>query len=82
MRSSTVEEKYREIIALAFDAWRNRSGGAYDLLGDDVERTITGNYPAAKIYPSRELVMSEVIRPFNARTRTHLAPTARKGTLS
>ena len=77
MGSSTVEEKSREIIARVFDAWRDRTGGPYDLLGDVVERTIT-NSVAAKIYPSREAFMSGVIRLFNARKRTHLASTVRK----
>ena len=78
MGSSTEQEKNREIIARAFDAWRDGKGSPYDLLADDVEWTITGNSVAAKTYPSREAFLSEVIRPFNARMRTHLVPAVRR----
>ncbi|MEW5686532.1 MAG: nuclear transport factor 2 family protein [Pseudomonadota bacterium] len=68
----------RIAIARAFEAWRNGTGGPYDLLADDARWTITGNSLAAKTYPSREAFMSEVIRPFNARMATPLKPTVRR----
>ena len=75
MQTSTDEN--RALIARAFDAWRDGTGGPFDLLADDAQWTITGNCVAAGDYLSRETFMSEVIRPFNARMRTHLTPTIR-----
>jgi hypothetical protein len=77
-RGSDEEERNRVLIQRAFDAWRDGTGGPYDLLADDASWTITGNSAAAKTYPSREAFMSEVIRPFNARMRTRLIPTVRR----
>lgn len=76
-RPSAEEENNRARIARSFDAWRNGTGGPYDLLAEDAVWTITGNSVAAKTYQSREAFMSEVIRPFNARMRSHLVPTVR-----
>ena len=70
-------EDNRALIARSFDAWRDGTGGPYDLLADDAVWTITGNSLAAKTYPSREAFMGEVIRPFNARMKTRLLPTMR-----
>jgi len=72
------EDHNRALIAQSFEAWRNRTGGPYDLLADDAVWTITGNSLASKTYPSREAFMSEVIRPFNARMATPLSPTIRQ----
>lgn len=69
------EGRNRVLIQRAFDAWRNGTGGPYDLLADDASWTITGNSAAAKTYPSREAFMGEVIRPFNARMKSRLIPT-------
>ena len=65
----------RTVIERAFEAWREGTGGPYDLLADNVSWTITGHSKAAKTYPSKESFMSEVIRPFNARMRARLIPT-------
>lgn len=75
---TAVEEHNRTLIARSFDAWREGTGGPYDLLADRVNWTITGNSLAARTYPSREAFMSEVIRPFNARMATRLSPTVRR----
>jgi len=75
---SAQEENNRALIARAFDAWRDGTGGPYELLAEDATWTITGNCVAAKTYPSREAFMGEVIRPFNARMRTHLVPAVRR----
>ncbi|MBR1121396.1 nuclear transport factor 2 family protein [Bradyrhizobium lablabi] len=74
---SAEESNNRALISRSFDAWRDGTGGPYDLLAEDAVWTITGNSLAAKTYPSREAFMSEVIRPFNARMRTRLVPTMR-----
>jgi ketosteroid isomerase-like protein len=76
-RPSAEEENNRTLIARSFDAWRDGTGGPYELLAEDASWTITGNSVAAKTYPSREAFMSEVIRPFNARMRTRLVPAVR-----
>ncbi|KYK47472.1 ketosteroid isomerase [Bradyrhizobium liaoningense] len=76
-RATSSEEDNQALIARSFDAWREGTGGPYDLLADDVVWTITGNSLAAKTYPSREAFMGEVIRPFNARMKTRLVPTMR-----
>lgn len=73
-----TETRNKTIIEQAFQAWRDRTGGPYDLLADDARWTITGNSIAAKTYPSREAFMSEVIRPFNARMSSPLSPTIRR----
>jgi ketosteroid isomerase-like protein len=73
-----LETRNKATIQQAFDAWRDRTGGPYDLLADDARWTITGASLAAKTYPSREAFMSEVIRPFNARMSTPLSPTIRQ----
>ena len=69
------EARNRALIQKAFVAWREGTGGPYDLLAADASWTITGNSLAAKTYPSREAFLSEVIRPFNARMQTRLIPT-------
>lgn len=66
------------LVTRKFDAWRDGTGGPYDLLAEDARWTITGNSLAAKTYPSREAFMSEVIRPFNARMSKPLSPTIRR----
>lgn len=75
--ATTEEARNRTLIQRAFDAWRNGTGGPYDLLAEDARWTITGNSAAAKTYTSREVFMSEVIRPFNARMQSRLIPTVR-----
>jgi len=76
-RATPSAEDNRALIARSFDAWRDGTGGPYDLLADDAVWTITGNSLAAKTYPSRESFMKEVIRPFNARMKTRFVPTMR-----
>lgn len=78
MAQTDIETRNKATIQRAFDAWRDRTGGPYDLLAEDARWTITGASLAAKTYPSREAFMSEVIRPFNARMSTPLSPTVRR----
>ncbi|WP_309091247.1 nuclear transport factor 2 family protein [Phenylobacterium sp.] len=66
------------LVSQKFDAWRDGSGGPYDLLDEKARWTITGNSLAAKTYPNREAFMREVIRPFNARMAKPLSPTIRR----
>ena len=74
----TPEAQNKAAIQQAFDAWREGTGGPYDLLADDARWTITGNSLAAKTYPSRAAFMREVIHPFNARMSKPLSPTIRR----
>lgn len=71
-------EQHRTRVAQSFDAWRDGSGGPYDLLAKDAVWTITGNSLAAGTYSSREDFLSKVIRPFNARMRDRLIPTVHR----
>lgn len=72
--SASEADTNRTTIAKAMDAWAAGTGGPYDLLADDAVWTISGNSLASKTYPSKEVFMSEVIRPFNARMHTRLIP--------
>ena len=74
----TPEDRNKAIIQQAFDAWRDGTGGPYDLLADDARWTITGASMAAKTYPSRAAFLREVIHPFNARMAKPLSPTVRR----
>jgi len=65
-------------IQRSFDAWAAGTGGPYDLLKDDAKWEIAGNSAAAKVYPSREAFIEEVIRPFNARMEEPLKPVIRE----
>lgn len=76
--AQSQEDRNRALIRQSFDAWRDGTGGPYDLLADDAEWTIVGNNAAARTYPSREAFIGEVIRPFNARMSTRLIPTVRR----
>lgn len=76
--AGSLEGHNRALVAKGFDAWASGTGSPYDLLAEDASWTITGNSMAAKVYPTKEAFMSEVIRPFNSRMQTRLVPTVRK----
>jgi uncharacterized protein len=71
------EARNKEIIRARFDAWRNGTGGVFDLLAPDARWTIVGNSPVSKTYNSRQEFMDNVINPFNARLSRRLIPTVR-----
>jgi len=71
------EDRNRALVQRGFDRWRDGTGSPYEILAEDAEWTITGHSLTAKIYPSREAFLAEVIRPFNARMRDRLIPTVR-----
>jgi len=77
MATSSVDgkDRIRTLVENAFKAWREGTGGPFDLLADNVSWTVTGHSKVAKTYPSKESFMGEVIRPFNARMRARLIPT-------
>lgn len=72
-----IEARNKALIREKFDAWRNGTGGPFELLADDATWTITGNSLASRTYDSRDAFMSEVIGPFNARMKEGLKPTIR-----
>ncbi|EQB30374.1 nuclear transport factor 2 family protein [Sphingobium ummariense] len=76
--AGSEESRNRAAIARSFEAWRDGTGGPYDLLAEDALWTITGNSLAGKTYHNREAFMSEVIRPFNGRMAERLVPTVRR----
>jgi ketosteroid isomerase-like protein len=69
------EDRNRALVQRGFERWRDGTGSPYEILAEDAEWTITGQSIAAKIYPTREAFLAEVIRPFNARMRDRLIPT-------
>ncbi len=69
-----------KVIRAAFERWRARTGGPFELLDQDAAWTIVGSSPYSKTYQGREAFMSEVIRPFNARLTEPLRPTVREVT--
>lgn len=73
--SVKTESRNRIVVEKAFKAWRDGTGGPYELLADNATWTITGRSLAAKAYPDKESFLREVIRPFNARMRERLIPT-------
>jgi len=76
-KDELVEERNKQIIRAGFDAWRNGTGGVFDLLAQDASWTIVGNSPVSRTYNSRREFMDVVINPFNARMSSRLVPSVR-----
>jgi uncharacterized protein len=72
-----TEVKNKAAVQAAFDAWRDGTGGPFDLLAPNAIWIITGNSLAAKTYNSRDEFLDTVIKPFNARLTKRLVPTIR-----
>jgi ketosteroid isomerase-like protein len=75
---SSTQARNKEIIERAFTAWKNGTGGPYDLLADNASWTIVGRSLASNTHDSREAFMRDVIRPFNARMSVPLRPEVRQ----
>ncbi len=69
-----IEARNKQIIEAAFEAWRNGTGGPFDLLAADARWTIVGNCPVSKTYDTRQEFLDAVITPFNARLSSRLVP--------
>ena len=69
-----IEARNKQAIQAAFDAWRNGTGGPFDLLAPDAKWTIVGNSPVSKTYETRQEFLDTVITPFNARLSSRLIP--------
>ena len=66
--TKTMEEsRNKTTIERSFNAWRDGTGGPFDLLAETATWTIVGRSLVAKSYDSRDAFMRDVIRPFNAR---------------
>jgi uncharacterized protein len=76
-KAKDVEARNKQIVRAGFDAWRNGTGGVFDLLAPDAKWTIVGNSPVSRTYMSRREFMDVVINPFNARLSRRLVPTVR-----
>jgi uncharacterized protein len=66
-QTQSDEGKNKEIIHEGFAKLANGTGNFFDLLADDVERTITGSSPVSKTYASRKQFLEEVIEPLDER---------------
>jgi len=71
---SDVESHNRQLVQAGFEAWRNGTGGVFDLLAADAKWTIVGNCPVSRTYTSRQEFLDVVITPFNARLSARLIP--------
>jgi len=69
-----VTQNYKAKVAQSFDNWVQRTGSPFDLLADDVVWTITGSSAQAKIYTSKQQLISEVLDPLNARLSKRITP--------
>jgi uncharacterized protein len=76
-KATGAEARNKEIIQAGFEAWRNGTGGVFNLLAPDAKWTIVGNSPVSRTYASRQEFMDVVINPFNARLSSRLVPTVR-----
>jgi uncharacterized protein len=72
-----IESNNKKAIQAGFDAWRNGTGGVFDLLASDAKWTIVGNSPVSRTFTSRQEFLDVVITPFNARLSSRLVPTVR-----
>src|SRR5271155_3843483 len=70
-----VEKRNKQLIQAGFDAWRNGTGGVFDLLTADAKWRIVGNSPVSRTFTSRQEFLDVVINPFNARLSSRLVPT-------
>jgi hypothetical protein len=76
-RQKDIEARNKQAVQAGFDAWRNGTGGMFDLLSPDAEWTIVGNSPVSRTFTSRKEFLDVVITPFNARLSKRLVPTVR-----
>ena len=69
-----LEKHNKQLIQAGFDAWRNGTGGVFDLLADDAKWTIVGNSPVSRTFANRREFLDVVINPFNARLSSRFVP--------
>jgi ketosteroid isomerase-like protein len=76
--TAAMEARNKATVERSFVAWREGTGGPYDLLAEDVTWTIVGRSLASRTYAGREAFLRDVIRPFNARMSVPLRPDIRR----
>ena len=74
---SNIQAHNKQLVQAGFEAWRNGTGGVFDLLAADAKWTIVGNSPVSRTSTSREEFLDVVITPFNARLSGRLVPAVR-----
>lgn len=67
----------KELVAAAFERWRDGTGSPFELLDETARWTIVGTSPLSRTYPSKQAFMDAVITPFNARLSRRLVPEVR-----
>jgi uncharacterized protein len=77
MTRQDQRESNRELVRVAFQKWRDGTGGVFDLLAPEATWTIAGNSPVSRKFNSRQEFLDEVITPFNNRMSARLIPTVR-----
>jgi len=75
--STPEESRNKTTIERSFNAWRDGTGGPFDLLAENATWTIVGRSVVSKTFDSREAFLRDVIRPFNARMSAPLRPEVR-----
>lgn len=60
-------EANRELIRLAFDAWRDGTGAITDVFAPDMMWRIEGHSSASKEYRDKQQFIDEALAPFGAR---------------
>ena len=75
--STPEESRNKQTIERSFNTWREGAGSPFDLLADNATWTIVGRSDVSKTYDSREALIRDVIRPFNARMSAPLRPELR-----
>jgi uncharacterized protein len=58
-----IEANNKKAIQAGFDAWRDGTGGVFDLLASDAKWTIVGNSPVSRTFRSRQEFLDSVITP-------------------
>ena len=76
-RTLRVEERNKQLVTMAFERWRNGTGGLFELLAPDVRWEIIGRAAVSGFYFGKESFMTEVIAPLSARFVRPLVPTVR-----
>ncbi len=76
-RADDTTTRNTALVRAAFDAWRNGTGGVFDLLHDDIEWTVAGTSPVSGTYRSKTTFMEDAVAPINARLSTPISPTVR-----
>jgi uncharacterized protein len=71
------EERNREIVRRAFEAWAQGTGDVFDLLTPDASWTIMGSGPSARTYHGRQAYVDAAVTPLTRRLSGHVAPRLR-----